>query len=487
MDLARRSFLSISWNFAANLAVYALSFTRAIVLARLLPVEAFGIFAGLHAVLAVTVTTTDFGLVSAFVHHAPETEDEDKAAAVHFSMRLVFLLAWGLLALLGGGLLIHGEQLLAWILMTITTVLSELCWPGRAVLARRVDHRRSALITALTTVLNVSVAITLAWMGWGLFSIVVAELLTSTATFLGYYFFKPTWRIRLAWQRDVLRYYLDFGRRAYAATFLYHLLDRLDDIWTRFRLGETPLGFYSRAYRFATFPRLIISTPVTLVIGGTYAELKGDRARLSQTFFRANALLVRSGFLLAGWMALIAPEFIRILLTDKWLPMLDAFRLMLVFTLLDPLKLSISEVLTAVGRPELVVRARLVQLATLVGCLLIFSPASGIVGVALAVDIMLAVGIAILLWNARFFVDFSLAELFAVPAVALGAGLMVTTQVTRVVATGGNDWISGLLKTLVFCLVYLLVLLAFERSKLWQIIRLVRTMLLGKAVGGQNG
>ncbi len=277
MDLARRSLISVSWNFAANLAVHGLTFTRAIVLARLLPVEAFGIFAGLHAVLDVTVTTTDFGLVSAYIHHAPETEDEDKAAAMHFSLRLLFLAAWAVLAVWGGFAFLQDPQRLVWLLLALSTFINELTWPARAVLARRVDHRRSALIALTTTILNVSVAISTAWMGWGLFAIVAADLVTSTSAFLSYYFYKPAWRIRFSWQPDILRYYLDFGKRAYAATFLYHLLDRVDDLWTRFRLGEIPMGFYSRAYRFASFPRMVLASPVTQVIGGTYAELKGDR------------------------------------------------------------------------------------------------------------------------------------------------------------------------------------------------------------------
>lgn len=477
MDLARRSLISVSWNFATNLAVHGLTFTRAIILARLLPVEVFGIFAGLHAVIEVTVTTTDFGLFSAFLHHAPETEDEDRAARVHFSLRLGLLAVWVLLAVFGGLVLLQGPQRLAWLLMVFANFTNELTGPARAVLARRVDHRRSALITLLTTLLNVSMAISTAWMGWGLFSIVVADVVTTCAAFMSFYFIRPAWRIRLSWQPEILHYYLDFGQRAYASTFLYHLLDRLDDLWTRFRLGETAMGFYSRAYRFASFPRSILATPVNLVIGGTYAELKGERQKLSQAFFRANALLIRSGFLLAGWMALIAPEFIRILLTDKWLPMLDAFRLMLLFTLLDPLKLSISDVLNAVGRPELVVRTRGIQLLVLLVGLALLSPSGGIAGVALAVNIMLVLGIAILLWYARRFVDYSLARLFAVPAGALAAGLVITGFVSGQFVVPVNDWLSGGIKTLVFCLVYLGLLLVFEKDRLVEMVGLARNLM----------
>ncbi len=226
------------------------------------------------------------------------------------------------------------------------------------------------------------------------------------------------------------------------------------------------MGFYSKAYRFATYPRSILADPITGVAGGTYAELKHQRLRLSRAFFRTNAFLVRSGFLLAGLLVLVAPEFIRILLGVKWLPMLDAFRLMLIFTLFDPIKSTVASLFIAVGRPELVVRARLIQLLVMVAGLLLLSPTMGITGVALAVDAMLVVGIAILLRQARTYVDFSAKRLFAVPFLGLVTGLAFAHGAILLPGVAGSDWRTGLVKILVFSLVYGFVLGVLERQQL---------------------
>lgn len=466
MNLAKRSLFSISWNFLANLAVNGVAFVRAIFLARLLPVEVFGIYAGYHALLNVTVTLTEFGMLNAFIHQAPETEDEERAAAMHFTLRLFFLICWFFLAVVGSLIFLEPQQSMPILLMILTTVIFQMTLPAQAVLMKRVDHRRVAMIHISLTVVHACIAVTTAYLGWGIYSIIVAELAAGLVTFSGYYFIQPAWRIRLGWYQDIFRYYLDFGKRAFASTFLYNLLDQLDDLWTRFRLGEVPLGFYSKAYRFASYPRFILANPIGLVIGGTYAALKKDRSALSQVFFHANALIIRSGFLLAGWMALIAPEFIRILLTDKWLPMLDAFRFLLVFTLLDPLKLSLSEVLNAVGKPEKVVFTRAVQLVTLVTGLAAFSSRWGIAGVALAVDLMLIVGISILLIQAKQHVDFSVIALFWAPALSLAAGIALTDWLMKLIQFSTNDWYSIALKTLLFGLGYLVVLISLERKRL---------------------
>lgn len=234
-----------------------------------------------------------------------------------------------------------------------------------------------------------------------------------------------------------MRYFLRFGSRVLVAGLLAQALDRVDDLWAGLYLGETLLGFYSRAYQFATYPRKILATPVNAVAGGTYAELKEDRTSLSKAFFRVNALLVRSGFLVAGLLALIAPEFIRLVLGTKWPPMLSAFCLVLVFTLFDSLKGTIADLVRmGVGKPEQVVQARLAQLVVLVLGLFVLGPRLGIAGVALAVDAMLVVGIMFLLWRARAYVDFSLPRLFAVPGLAVCLGTLRTRAARPVLVDG---------------------------------------------------
>jgi O-antigen/teichoic acid export membrane protein len=57
---------------------------------------------------------------------------------------------------------------------------------------------------------------------------------------------------------------------------------------------------------------------------------------------------MRAGFLFSGVLVLVTPEFVRILLGDRWLPMVTAFRLMTIYALLDPLLLTAGNLLTAI-------------------------------------------------------------------------------------------------------------------------------------------
>lgn len=474
MSLARRTVSSTSWNAVTNVCRVMVLLVRSIILARWLPIEVFGIYNLAYSIAFLTSEPTRFGMGGAFLHRAPETEDEDHAAAIHFTLKLALTVVWA--ALLAGCafLFTEGQHRTALLLLTATTAGVQIAQTPRLILARRVVHRRLALLQFLTAVLTTVVALVLAWQGATLWALLATDVVALALIIFFLYIWHPVWKPRLAWEPRTVRYFLGFGSRNFLATLLATALDRVDDLWTGFFLGDVPMGFYSKAYQFATYPRTVIALPVNMVVGGTYAELKGDRRRLSQAFFRVNALLVRSGFLFAGVLALVAPEFIRLAIGERWLPMLDAFRLMLVFTLFDPIKATVANLFVAVGRPELAVRARTVQLLVLVAGLFTMGPAWGIAGVALAVDVMLVVGIAILLWQARTFVSFSPLRLFGVPAVALGIGLVLARAALLLPFATRSDWWSAAVKLVAFCVSYAVILFGLERRELSEVMRYAR-------------
>jgi O-antigen/teichoic acid export membrane protein len=468
MNVAKRSITSVSWNTAANFVHIALGFARSVLLARLLPVEAFGVYGWAKSIVALSATFATFGMGGAFVHRAPETEDEEQTAAVHFTLQLVITIVWTSL-LLGGTLVFASGQTRTVLLVLIaTSVSAQLVQTPRLILARRVVHRRLALVQVINITLSTLVAVGLAWRGITLWALLSTDLVALLLNMIAFYFWKPVWRPRLTWSPQVNRYFLRFGSHNFLADVLLRALNRIDDLWTGVFLGEAALGLYSRAYTFATYPRRLLAAPINMVAGGTYAELQGDSLRLSRAFFRVNAFLIRSGFLLAGWLALAAPEFIRLMLGAKWLPMLDAFRLMLLFTLLDPIKVTVGALFIAVGTPETVTRARLAQLLILLAGLLILGPWLGIAGVALAVDLMLVVGIAILLRQARAYVTFSFKRLFIVPGLALVAGMILARRAIELPGILGSDWRTGFVKVAVFSAGYCAVLLALEHRQLFK-------------------
>jgi O-antigen/teichoic acid export membrane protein len=152
---------------------------------------------------------------------------------------------------------------------------------------------------------------------------------------------------------------------------------------------------------------------------------------------------------------------------------------MAVFTLLDPIRVTVSSLFVAVGRPEQVVRVRLAQLAAMVVGLFALGSRWGITGVAVVVDGVLLLGLGWLLGRARAYVDYSARRLFGAPLLALAAGAAAALGglwLACRAAPGicGNDWLSGGVKGVAFVVVFGGLLLAVEGATLREMARSIR-------------
>ncbi|MCJ7519262.1 MAG: oligosaccharide flippase family protein [Anaerolineaceae bacterium] len=479
-DLARRSVNSVKWNAISNVFQIIISFIQTVVLARLLPIETFGIYSGAAAVTTLLGGISNFGLGGAFTYRCSETEDIEQTAAVHFTLQIVINLIWTSLMLAGGFLFIRSKAdgyLLAFMVLTLSKTAANFANTPKFMLSRLVQYKRISIINITTVFFTLIFSAILAILNQPLWALMTTNIIGFVADFVLLYLWKPVWKPRLLWIRSTVKYYLDFGSKQVLSRFLSDALDHTDDIWTKTFLGSVPMGFYSKAYSFALYPSKIISDPIGTVAISTFAEIAAVREKLSDAFHRTNAFLIRSGFFLVGILVVIAPEFIRIFIGERWMPMMLTFRLMLPFTLFDPMKKSMANLFVAVGKPEIIVKIRAIQLAVMVVGLFTLGNRWGISGVAAAVDLMMVVGIVLIMQRARTFVDFSLKKFFLFPTVGLVLGMVASFSIEFWFNGVFTDIAAGLIKIIIFAVFYFGVLFLFDFKEIGMVFRMAEKYL----------
>jgi O-antigen/teichoic acid export membrane protein len=122
-------------------------------------------------------------------------------------------------------------------------------------------------------------------------------------------------------------------------------------------------------------------------------------------------------------------------------------------------------------------RTRFVQLVVMIAGLFALGPSLGITGVALAVDLMLVVGIVALLWQARAYVDFSPRRMFLVPSLALVLGLAAGWAAAAIPGVADSLWLSGIVKIAAFSAAYAALLLLLEADQIPMLIGALRQLL----------
>lgn len=419
------------YSVGASAVTLVLGFVRSVLLARLLLPQHFGAVSLALFYVALATQFRALGLDRALIHRQ---DVDDTILGTYFTLRVgtLFLSLAVLVAAIP--LLSHfypAMPLLGWILLALAgvEVVKGLSTVQETLLSKDLAFRSLALIDMVASVVMTIVAPLLAWQGCGVWALVAEQASGILARFgMTWLLFRRLWP-RWGWDGETVRWFWGYGRPAWGATNLAFLLDRFDDFWVGTALGKTPLGYYSRAYEFARYPRRVVANPLVSVFGLVFARLQGDRLRLSQVFYRTAHVILRSGFLISGAFALVMPEFIHLVIGNQWQPMLLTFRLMLVYVLLDALFMLCANLLLAVGCPQGLQRSRLIQTLFFIPAVIGGAHLWGINGVALAADGMLAVGFWMLYRRIQNVVDFSLFRLGFWPlvalTVALGVGLWV--------------------------------------------------------------
>ena len=474
MRLSIRTLDSALWATGANLAVMALVLVRSIFLARLLPVEIFGIYAFAATVSALAAVFSRFGLEGAFLHRTTETEDELKAASVHFSCSLVLgsLTAAGLI---GAALLLaDGPLRLALIVLAATQFGLHLTVTPQAILRRRVTHRRLAILNIVATLISTIVSLITAFSGGGLWALLAVNITICAATLIFLYGWRPPWRPRLRWDRQAIGYFLHFGIRNVTSDFLQEALRRVDKLYIGFWMPTAALGLFSRAYDYALAPIAVLSRPFGLVVGGTLAELREQPMKLSAAVSRITRLLFHGSCLLAGLTGVVAPELIELLIGEKWLPMVTPFRILLIAFLFNPVTGILSQLAIALGRPGGLMKIRLVQLGALVTTMVLLAPRWHLAGVSIALLVSSYSGLVLLILAFRADVDIAPGSLFAKPLLALLLGIAASLGVATLVTGHAPLWLKIVAEAGAFLTAYLSILWLMERAQLKDVARLMR-------------
>lgn len=474
MSVANRSVRAVGFRSASNLTNIVLLFVRTVVLMRLLPVELFGAYAAALAIVMLSEVVPNFGFGGALVNRSTETADEEAAAAVHFSLRLISRSIWAIVIIGTAWALADGPFQTALIVLTAAAWLRGLAGTVFSLFVRRVEHARLAGIQVVGDVVSTAVAIVLAITTEDVWALVGGNLAAAAIALGLSYLWRPIWRPRLSLDRDRVRYFFSYGRQVFVGHLLRQLLENIDDLWVRLSIGTSGLGFYSRAYQLAGVPRRLIALPINDVALGTFAELNERRQALSRAFTRSIGAIARGGFLAGGAIAVVAPEFISVVLGTKWLPMVDTFRLMLVFSLLDPMRVAVGHLFTGTGNARRLIQITLGQVVVLAALMVPLGEAFGIEGVAVALAVSAITGSATLFFQAREFVSIDLRQLFWWPTVALGLGLFAAALSVRIPGVLGEDWRTATVKLAAFSITSLAILFTFERRPFDQLIAMLR-------------
>ena len=188
-----------------------------------------------------------------------------------------------------------------------------------ALYVKELNFKTKAIIELSAEVFNSTVAITLAFLKFGVWSLVYAYLVKQLITFIGFWKFCP-WRLRPEFDWHIARELIHFGKFVFSSSLLWFLVKNLDRMVIGRLLGTVILGFYAIAYNIANLTATHFTGLVSQVMFPAYSKIQNDRNKMEEVFLRTMKYISLVSIPFCVGIFILAPDFLRIVYGEKWLP-----------------------------------------------------------------------------------------------------------------------------------------------------------------------
>jgi O-antigen/teichoic acid export membrane protein len=374
------------WTMLASGTMQISRMIVAVALARLLTPADYGLAAMALVFSSLVLTISDVSLGAGLVQRREITEADRStvfwtSAAIGLTLTVIGVaVSWPLAAFYGRP---QVQPLFA--VLSLSFLLVSLQITQASVLQREMKFRVLNLRITAATACGGAVGIGIAIAGGGAWALIGQQMtvaLTSTVLLWRY----STWRPRFMYSTRSLRGLGSFGLNVFGARILDYLNRNADNLLVGRFLGAPALGAYSVAYNLMTMPLERIVYPLQDALFPAYSRWQDDREKLGSVWVRVVAMLcaVIAPCLLG--LAVVAPDFVRVVLGSRWLPSATVLRVLAGIGLLQCLAIPGRMVLQATNRTRSLLWLALIEVAVTLPAF-VLGLRWGIVGVAVCYSI----------------------------------------------------------------------------------------------------
>ncbi len=186
-----------------------------------------------------------------------------------------------------------------------------------ALLKRAMKFTKTSAIEVSVRATAVTVAVVLAWAGWGYWALAVAAVVTPLATSLAAFALCP-WLPGLPRRAEGTGAMIRFGLNVYGRYSVNYFGMNIDQLLLGWRFNAQILGFYKKAYDLYFLSAVLSVWRLRLVAVAALSRLNRDPEQYQRYLINALGIVAFLAMAVGGGLTLAGGDVIRILLGPKW-------------------------------------------------------------------------------------------------------------------------------------------------------------------------
>ena len=327
-NIKQKAAASMVWTGLQKYSTMGIQFVSGIILARLLTPYDYGCIGMLTIFMVLAEAFIDGGFGSALIQKKQPTQ-ADYSTIFWWNLIMAFFM-YGILYISAPAIArFYNIPLLCDVLRVQGLVLFIYAFNivQRNQLKKKLNFKVLSIVTITTSIIALSITIFMAYKGFGVWSLVVQNLISAAIPAIIFWFFIK-WRPIFVFSRKSFKELFSFGFYMFLTNLINQFANQIQGLLIGKLYNPSTMGYYSKAHgteRLASKSVYSIMSQVTFPL---FSQVQDDKNRLANIIRRLAMTISFLTFPILFILLLCAKPIFLLLYSDRWLPSVPYFQVL---------------------------------------------------------------------------------------------------------------------------------------------------------------
>ena len=351
-SLKQKAASGVAWTSIQKFAGMGVSFIAGIILARLLTPDDFGYIGMLSIFMVLAGAFVDGGFASALIQKKRPTQ-EDYSTIFFFNLGMSLLMYVILFVCAPAIACFYKMPILSSVLRVqgLVLIINAFSLIQSNQLRKQFKFKKIAIVTLTTPIVSFSVTIIMAYMGFGVWSLVVMNLLTAFIPTVAYWVTNkwfPLWVFSKASFKELF----SFGFYMFLTTIITRICNNIQGLLIGRFYTPATMGYYARAKHTEELASTSLSNVIDQVAYPLYAEYQNDNPMLINVIKKLTLSIAYVTFPMMLLLFLLAKPLFVLLYSERWLDSVPYFQILCIAGIAICLQGVNYQAIAAIGKSK---------------------------------------------------------------------------------------------------------------------------------------
>lgn len=352
----------MAWTALDRFSNQIVQFMVGIIIARLVTPTEYGVLGILMIMITISQVFIDSGLGGALIYN---NNKDSKDLYTTFTFNLIISVVFFIILFLCAApieFFFNIDNLRAKMqVCSFILIINSLIVVPTAILKIDMNFRALAFSNIISTVSSGILAVILAYLGTGVWALIVQQLARSFILLFSIYYWCK-WLPRIVFYKKSFYRLYKYGINLFFTSCITKFVDEATSLFIGKFLTPHHLGLFTRANQFSSLPGTVMGTTVSSVLFPSFSRLRNNDEEFTNVFKKSIQYQAAISIPLFLWLAMLSEPLIRVLLTEKWLEVVPIMQILCIGRCLTPIANISEQVLMSKGRSDLMLKQQILKM-----------------------------------------------------------------------------------------------------------------------------